>query len=136
MKRSCSVTAPLVAAISGRFSLLAVLANLVVAPVVAPITVLGTAAAALAVCWPPAAQLLIRFTGPEVWWVLHVAHWAAGVPGASVPVPAGAAGLLVVGGATVPIIVLARRRGGRVALAWVTAGCALAWSVSAAVVPP
>lgn len=130
------VTAPLVAAISGRFSLVAVLANLVVAPVVAPITVLGTAAAALAVCWPPAAQLLIRFTGPEVWWVLHVAHWAAGVPGASVPVPPGAAGLLVVGGATVPIIVLARRRGGRVALAWVTAGCALAWSVSAAVVPP
>ncbi len=127
------VTAPLVAAISGRFSLVAVLANLVVAPVIAPITVLGTAAAALAVCWPAGAQLLIRFTGPEVWWVLHVAHWAAGVPGASLPVPAGVAGLLVVACATVLVGVLSRWRGFRVVLAWLTVGCALAWSVSEAV---
>lgn len=130
------VTAPLVAAISGRFSLVAVLANLVVAPVVAPITVLGTAAAALAVGWPAGAQLLIRFTGPEVWWVLHVAHWASGVPAASVPVPDGVAGLLVVGFATLLVVVLARGRAGRVVLAWTTVGCALAWSVSEAVVPP
>lgn len=129
------VTAPLVAAISGRFSLVAVLANLVVAPVVAPITVLGTAAAALAVCWPAGAQLLIRFTGPEVWWVLHVAHWAAGVPGASVPVPAGVAGLLVVGCATVLLLVLGRWRRCRGWLAWITVGCAVAWSVSEAVAP-
>ncbi|WP_172830555.1 ComEC/Rec2 family competence protein, partial [Mycobacterium asiaticum] len=37
------VTAPLVAAISGRFSLVAVAANLAVAPVIAAITVLGSA---------------------------------------------------------------------------------------------
>ncbi len=102
---------------------------------IAPITVLGTAAAALAVCWPAGAQLLIRFTGPEVWWVLHVAHWAAGVPGASLPVPAGVAGLLVVGCATVLIVVLSRWRGLRAVLAWLTVGCALAWSVSEAVAP-
>lgn len=130
------VTAPLVAAISGRFSAVAVLANLAAAPVIAPITVLGTAAAVAAVCWPAGAQLLIRFTGPEVWWVLHVAHWAAGVPGASVPVPAGVAGVLVVGCATVVVIVLARTRRGRLVLAWVTVGCAVAWSVSDAVAPP
>lgn len=132
------VTAPLVAAISGRFSLVAVLANLVVAPVVAPITVLGTAAAVLAVCWPAGAQLLIRFTGPEVWWVLHVAHWAAGVPGASVPVPPGLGGLLVVGCGTVLIVALWRWRWFRVALAWLgtaAAGCLLAWSVSRWVTP-
>jgi len=86
--------------------------------------------------WPAGAQLLIRFTGPEVWWVLHVAHWASGVPGASVPVPNGVAGLLVVGCATLLVVVLARGRGGRVVLAWTTVGCALAWSVSEAVVPP
>ena len=109
------VTAPLVAAISGRFSLVAVVANLVVAPVIAPITVLGTAAAVLAVCWPAGAQLLIRFTGPEVWWVLRVAHWAAGVPGASVPVPSGVAGLVVVGCTTVLVVVMWRWRWFRVA---------------------
>ncbi|EUA33258.1 competence family protein [Mycobacterium xenopi 4042] len=74
------VTAPLVAGISGRVSVVAAVANLAAAPVIAPITVLGTAAATLGVCWPAAAQLLIRFTGPELWWVLGVAHWAALVP--------------------------------------------------------
>jgi competence protein ComEC len=128
------VTAPLIAAISGRFSLVAVLANLVVAPAIAPLTVLGTAAAAIVVYWPAGAQLLIRFTGPEVWWVLHIAHWAAAAPGASLPVPAGAAGLLVVGCATVLVVALVRWRGCRV-LAWIAAGCALAWSVSEVVAP-
>ncbi|MHA7649258.1 ComEC/Rec2 family competence protein [Mycobacterium sp. ML4] len=132
------LTAPLGAAISGRFSAVAVLANLVVAPIIAPITVLGTAAAVLSVWWPAGAQLLIRFTGPEVWWVLRVAHWAAGFPGASVPVPDGAAGLLVVGCVTALIVVLTRWRGFRSVLAGLSAAavaCTLAWSVSEAVAP-
>ncbi|CAG7143837.1 hypothetical protein PICSAR25_00859 [Mycobacterium avium subsp. paratuberculosis] len=59
------VTAPLVAAISGRFSVVAAAANLLVAAVIAPITVLGTAAAALCPIWPAGARLLIRFTAPS-----------------------------------------------------------------------
>ncbi|WP_081290603.1 ComEC/Rec2 family competence protein [Mycobacterium asiaticum] len=103
------VTAPLIAAISGRFSLVAVVANLVATPVVGPITVLGSAAAVLAPFWPAGSQLLIRFTGPEVWWVLRVAHWSAAVPGGSVAVPRGVAGFLVVGGVTVLVVVAWRR---------------------------
>ena len=49
------VTAPLVAAISGTFSVVAVAANLAAAAVITPITVIGTAAAALSVLWPAAA---------------------------------------------------------------------------------
>jgi competence protein ComEC len=63
------VTAPLIAAISGRFSVVGAGANLAVAALVVPITVLGSAAAALCVFWPAGAALLIRFTGPELWWV-------------------------------------------------------------------
>jgi competence protein ComEC len=123
------VTAPLVAAISGRFSLVAVLANLVVAAVIAPITVLGTVAAVLCGLWPAAAQLLIRFAGPEVWWVLHVAHWAAGVPGATVPVPKGAPGVVLVGGVSVLAMVLWRWRWFR-AVVGTVALVGLAWSLS------
>ncbi len=90
------VTAPLVAGISGSVSLVAVAANLLVAPVIPPITVIGTAAAALCVLWPAGAELLIRFTGPEVWWLLTVAHRAADLPAASVRVPSGTAGVAVV----------------------------------------
>ncbi len=123
------VTAPLVAAISGTFSVMAVAANLLAAAVIPPITVIGTAAAALTALWPAGAQLLIRFTGPELWWLLKVAHWAAGVPGASVPVPAGALGALTVGAAGVAVVVLSRWRRSRIALCAV-AVCLLGWMVS------
>ena len=94
------VTAPLVAAISGKLSVISVLANLAVAVVIPPITVLGTAAAAVCLLLPPVAGLLIRFTGPELWWLLRVASTAAEIPGAAVTVPDGAAGVATVAGVT------------------------------------
>jgi competence protein ComEC len=130
------VTAPLVAAISGRFSLVAVAANLAVAAVIAPITVLGSAAAVLCMLWPAGAQLLIRFTGPEVWWVRSVAHWAAGVPAATLPAPAGLPGVVVVGGVTVLVLTLWRWRWFRLSLRFsAVAGalCLLAWSFAESV---
>lgn len=103
------VTAPLVAAISGQFSLIAIVANMAVTAVIAPITILGTAAAALCVLWPSAAELLIRFTGPELWWVRQSARTAANLPGAAITVPSGFAGFATVTAATLAAIVLWRR---------------------------
>ncbi|HEU4360073.1 MAG TPA: ComEC/Rec2 family competence protein [Mycobacterium sp.] len=123
------VTAPLIAGISGRLSLVSAAANLAVAALVAPITVLGSAAAALGVWWPAAARLLIRFTGPELWWVCRVAHWSAGVPGAAVPVPGSLAGVVGLGGAAVLAVVSWRWRWCRLGLAAVLI-CLLAWSLS------
>lgn len=122
-------TAPLIAAISGRLSLVSVIANLAVAVVIPPITLLGTAAAVLAPVWPAGAGLLIRFTGPEVWWLLHAAHLAAAVPGAAIAVPDGWAGLGTLGCAGLAGVLLWRHRWFRLAAAG--AGLmALAWSVS------
>ena len=123
------VTAPLVAGISGTFSVVSVAANLAVTAVIPPITVIGTGAAALCPLWPSAAEVLIRFTGPELWWLLRVARWAAGVPGASVPVPSGLLGVVAVAAAGVAGVVSWRWR-------WVRIGtcgamiCLLAWTVS------
>lgn len=128
-----AVTAPLIAGISGRVSLVAAAANFVVAALIAPITVLGSAAAVLSAVWPVGAQLLIRFTGPELWWVLRVAHWASGVPAATVPVVSGVPGVLLVGGSTVLTAGLwhwpwvRRATGSALAVAIV---CLLAWLVS------
>ncbi|PBJ51765.1 competence protein, partial [Mycobacterium avium subsp. hominissuis] len=74
----------------------------------------------------------IRFTGPELWWVGGVAHRAAGLPGATVPVPDGTAGTLIVGGVTLLAVVAWRWRRFRAAaaaalligLAWVLSGLA------------
>jgi competence protein ComEC len=91
--------------------------------------VLGSAAAALCLIWPAGAQLLIRFTGPELWWVLRIAHWAAAVPAASVPVPSGISGVLMVGVAAVLAAVLWRRRWFRAGVTVAAAGL-IAWSLS------
>jgi competence protein ComEC len=124
------VTAPLIAGISGTFSVMSVAANLAVAVVIPPITVVGTAAAAICPVWPAGADLLIRFTGPELWWLLRVAHWSASVPGASLAVPSGPLGVVVVAAAGVAVVVLWRWRWTRmgVCLAMVLG---LAWTVSA-----
>jgi competence protein ComEC len=127
------VTAPLVAGMSGQLSLVAAAANLAAAAVIAPITVLGSAAAALCVWWPGGAHLLIRFSGPELWWVLSVAHWSAGVPAATVPVPSGVLGVLVVGAVALLIVVLWRWRWVRAAMGLamlVALVCLLSWSLS------
>lgn len=124
------VTAPLVAGISGTISLVAVAANLAVAGVIPPITVLGTAAAVCSGIWPGGAQLLIRFTGPELWWLLSVARWASALPAAAMPSPSGLAGVVSVALGGVALTVLWRvrlvRRGLAVSvlvlLAWTLAG--------------
>ncbi|MHA3020753.1 ComEC/Rec2 family competence protein [Mycobacterium sp. BMJ-28] len=126
------VTAPLVAAISGRFSVLSVLANLAVAAVIPPITVVGTAAAVLAAWWPTGAGLLIRFTGPQLWWLLQVAHRVAAVPGASVPVPAGPLGAVVVALGCLALVLGWRWRWVRLLVAAAAAGLS-AWTVSGVV---
>jgi len=123
------VTVPLIAGISGRLSLVSTIANLAVAMLVAPITVLGSAAAVLCGWWPAAAQLLIRFTGPELWWVCRVAHWTGGVPAATMPVPAGVAGVLVVGAAAILMVICWRWRWCRRVLG-AAALCVLAWSAA------
>ncbi|MBJ7463140.1 MAG: ComEC/Rec2 family competence protein [Mycolicibacterium sp.] len=126
------VTAPLIAGISGRFSVLAVLANLLVAAVIPPITVIGTVAAALSAFSPQAAGILIRFTGPELWWLLTVADRIAAVPGASVTVPSGFVGMALVTAVSITLILSLRRRWGRM-LSAAAACCLLAWTLSGVV---
>ncbi|MEU4315931.1 ComEC/Rec2 family competence protein [Nocardia sp. NPDC024068] len=94
------VTAPLTIALSGRLGLLAVVANILVAPVIAPVTILGAVAACTAGWVPIAAELMLRPAAPLLWWLLTVAHEAAAVPGATVTVPGG-----VVGGLSAAVIV-------------------------------
>jgi competence protein ComEC len=123
------VTAPLVAGISGTFSVVSVVANLAVAAAIPPITVVGTAAAAMCPLWPAGAELLIRFTGPELWWLLGVARWAAALPGASVSVPSGLPGVAAVAVVGVAAVLAWRWRWARIGLA-AAALCLLAWTAS------
>ncbi|MFT3900482.1 MAG: ComEC/Rec2 family competence protein [Gordonia sp. (in: high G+C Gram-positive bacteria)] len=107
------VTAPLVALISGRVSLTAVLANIAVAPVIPVVTVLGALALVLAAIDVGAAtamaRLLVVACEPGLWWILRVARFLGGRWAA---VPAGPLWvLLVIVAAIVGRSVLRRRSG-------------------------
>jgi competence protein ComEC len=88
--------APIVVAISAQASLAAVPANLLVAPAVAPATVLGAAAAVVSPLSSTVAGALGWLAGVPAWWIVLVASHGAELPGAVVAWPSGAAGVLAV----------------------------------------
>ncbi|WP_431949536.1 ComEC/Rec2 family competence protein [Nocardia lijiangensis] len=87
-----AVTVPIMVAMTGRVSVVAILANVLVAPVIAPLTVVGALGAAFASVWSPLAELVLRCAGPPSWWLLKVAEHTAALPGATITVPGGPVG--------------------------------------------
>ncbi|MFD6223234.1 ComEC/Rec2 family competence protein [Nocardia asteroides] len=102
------VTLPLMVALSGRVSLVAILANALVAPVVGVITVIGAMGAALAWLWGDAAVAVLWCARPPLWWLLSVADRLAAVPGATMAVPEGTLGGLVAAAIIVLLIAALR----------------------------
>jgi competence protein ComEC len=96
---------PLVAAISGQVSLVAVLANLLVAPVVGPATVLGLAGGLLTLVWAPLGRICGTLASWCVAWLVTVAQHGAGLPEASVGWGTGPAALVVLIALTVLVAV-------------------------------
>ncbi|MEU7861717.1 ComEC/Rec2 family competence protein [Nonomuraea sp. NPDC049141] len=108
---------PVLVLMSGQLTLVAIPANLLAGPAVAPATILGFVAALVAPLWPQAAQWLVIPAGYAVGWIIMVAQWAVGVPLATLPWPGGLPGLgLLVIAVAVAIPVLRRRAWRTVAL--------------------
>src|SRR5690606_15073747 len=92
--------APLIAGLSGTISLVSVAANLAAAPAVVPATLAGVLAAAASPVWPDAAGFLAWLGSWPAHWLVLVARFGAGVPGAVVSWPAGWGGARLVAGRT------------------------------------
>jgi competence protein ComEC len=75
---------PLIAAISGQVSLVAVAANLLAAPAVGPATVLGLVGGALTLVWAPSGRLVATLAGWFVGWIVAVARHGAALPTAAI----------------------------------------------------
>src|SRR6185312_2026900 len=129
------VTAPIVAGLGGLVSPVAVVANLLAAPAVAPATVLGVLAALVAPIAPDLAGACVWLAGWPVAWLIAVADRAAAVPGAALHWPAGAAGALLMLGAMVGVAVVARSRRRRAVLLAALAGVTVV-IVPTRLVPP
>lgn len=97
---------PVVVLLSASVPTYAVLANVLVAPVVGVATITGVVAAVLAPWWPAAAGVVVV---PSCWaaaWVQGVAATLASAPGATVPWVGGALGAVLLAAATAGACVL------------------------------
>jgi len=128
-------TAPLVAGLNGEVSLVAVVANLLAVPAVAPATVLGVLAAVVSPLSAPLAQACAWVAGPAVGWLVLVADRAAAVPGSVLPWPAGLLGAVLLGLLAVALLWLGRSPRWRALLLAVALGLALVL-VPTRVAPP
>lgn len=121
------VTAPLVAGISGSVSAVSVVANLLVTPVLAPLTVLGAVVAVVATFSPATGEFFAGGAAPLLWWLISVADRLARVPSAEIAVPGGTFGAALV---TVMFGLgwaIVRSRRARVVATVVGFGAALVW---------
>jgi competence protein ComEC len=100
---------PLVAAIAGQVSLVAVAANLMAAPAVGPATVLGLLGGVVSLVWPLAGHVVGAAAGWCVAWIVVVAERGAGLPTASVAWGNGLLALSVLTAVCAAVAVLAPR---------------------------
>ena len=101
---------PVIVLLQPQFSTYSMLANVLAAPLVAPVTLLGTAAVPLTILAPWAATALIAVAGTFCGGVAGTARFMAGLPGASLPWPEGSFGLgtmAALSGLTLGIVLLA-----------------------------
>ncbi len=112
-----AVCGPVVLLLADGVPALAVPANLLVAPVVGPSTVVGLAATLTATVWPPGAVALAWVAGLGTGWIALVARTGASAPVATLAWPSGLRGAVALAAATVlvvrgaPLVVHVVRRG-------------------------
>jgi competence protein ComEC len=112
------VTAPVVAAISGRVSLVAIPANLVAEPVVAVTTILGFLTALTAPFTLTGGIVLAQLAGLPCRWLIAVANYFGSLHGATIPWPAGGFGALALLAVSLAVYRLAARSGHGGCLRW------------------
>ncbi|MFI7315864.1 ComEC/Rec2 family competence protein [Streptomyces venezuelae] len=128
-----AVCAPVVAVLAARVSLVAVPCNLLAEFAVAPATVLGFAALAVAPVAMPVAKALAWGASWPAEWIAGIARTGAALPGNGVDWPGGWRGGLVLAVVTVVLVLVGRRI---VRHPWVVAACAALFFLVVVQPPP
>lgn len=104
---------PFLVALSGQLSIIGVVANFLAAPLVPPATILGLIAGVIALWWGDLAVLIGYLAGVPVMGIAAIARSGGSLPFATLPMPSGAIGALLVALTTAAVCVGLRmwRRG-------------------------
>lgn len=116
---------PLLAALSGTISLVAVPANLLAVPAIAPATILGVLAAVSAPISPALAETFAWCAQWPALWLVQIAKYGAQVPGGTVGWPSGLVGAFALVVVLLAAVVLFRYRAARRAALAVACAVAL-----------
>lgn len=100
---------PILVLLAPSLSLVAVPANLLAEPAVAPATLFGVTAAVLSQIWPLGARWLAWSGSLGTDWIALVAHRGAAMPLAAVPWPGGLGGAILLAGLTSAVVGLTVR---------------------------
>ncbi len=98
---------PVIIALSGYISLISIIANIVAAPFVAPITIVGFMAALVSPVSPAAAHFLLLLVKPFALVITSIARWASGFP--VLEINTGAVGFIV-GSALLLLLAIFRKK--------------------------
>ena len=101
--------APVVAGLSSSVSLVAVPANMMAVPAIAPATLLGVVASVVSPIWPAGAEFAAWLGHWPARWLVLIATTGAQVPAGALPWPGGVTGALLLGVLTVLLLIAARR---------------------------
>jgi competence protein ComEC len=104
---------PVLVLLEPSVSVVSIPANLLAEPAVAPATVLGLLAAAVAPVWPGGAHSIAWLGGWATAWIATVAHRSAALPFASLPWPGEVPGAVLLAAVTAVLVVLTTRQPGR-----------------------
>nr|WP_281497316.1 ComEC/Rec2 family competence protein [Ornithinimicrobium sp. F0845] len=130
------VCAPVIVLLQGTVSTVAVLTNLLAAPLVAPTTIAGIAAALLGTLWLPLGLGAAWLAALPAWLIGAIARWGATVPMGSIGWVEGVGGAWLLTALTVGVLLagpwLRWQAGRHPGLAWsaLVLGLALAWPTS------
>ena len=111
-----AMCAPVVVLLQGSVSVIGVIANLLAAPMVAPATVSGVAAAVVAPIWPFGGTLLCWVGALPALGIAWTARTCATVPGGTMPWPDGAPGAVLLAAVTLLVVLSGRWWGHQVRL--------------------
>ncbi|MEV4349351.1 ComEC/Rec2 family competence protein [Actinoplanes sp. NPDC049596] len=100
---------PVVAGLSGTISLVAVPANLLAVPAIAPATLFGVSSAVLSPLWPAGAEFAAWAGHWPARWLVLVATYGARIPAGALPWPGGVIGAVLLAVVTVGLLVAGRR---------------------------
>jgi competence protein ComEC len=128
--------APIIVLLSSNVSMIAVLANVLAAPAVAPATITAVVVTVLAQVTPAVAATLAWLPGAAALWISAVARWCAGLPYATVPWAGGVRGATGLAIATVVVLVIVKHASRRSSIAAGTAAVLVVTYVAVRVVGP